>query len=97
MTRRGLLYDKNYTKRKKDKPEDLSGASESDDELIVQSQSQRGVGRMSDSFDDELFDDEFMDGDDEADEINVKQIRKIEAILDMRLVVSQPIVRIYEN
>lgn len=88
LTRRGLLYDKNYTKRKKERHDDLSEDSDSEENhLIVQSQSQATAaqGMRSDSFDDEFFDEDFIDAD-EADDIDVRPVKTIERVLDMRYI-----------
>lgn len=90
MTRHGLLYDKNYTKRKKTSHEDLSEDSDSEkNNIVVQLQSQAAQEMRSDSFDDEFFDDEFVDVD-EADDINVKPLKEIEEILDTRYIEDTP-------
>ncbi len=87
LTRRGLLYDKNYVERKKERNDDLSDDSDSEENgLIVQSQSQAAAqGMRSDSFDDEFFDEDFVEAD-EADNIDVRPVKTIEKILDMRYV-----------
>lgn len=88
LTRRGLLYDKNYTKRKKERHDDLSEDSDSEEtHLIVQSQSQANAahGMRSDSFDDEFFDEDFVDPD-EGDNIDVRPIKTIERVLDTRYI-----------
>ncbi len=83
LTRRGLLYDKNYTKRKKEKHNDLSEDSDSEENnLIVQLQSQP-QGMRSDSFEDDIFDEDMVEVD-EADDIDVKPIKTIDEIFDVR-------------
>jgi len=85
LTRKGLLYDENYTKRKKETHDDLSEDSDSEkNTLIVLSQSQPHVLR-SESFEEEFLDVELAEAD-EADTIDVRPIKTIEEILDVRYI-----------